>query len=198
MQQAGVLFLIFLAWAMPSAAQVPCSPANYTHITNTAPLPSDFCAFAYLPWRSNIPANPQHIDQANTTILQQDYAPNSGLGAANAGINVIQTIHTVPQNDQQGNGNHVTYIASASDPLVTADCAQLLYGCSDGHANGITSMPAFRIPPYTRPSNQFGGGDSFMSVIQPNGDVVDTFQCLPSRDWQDGDVISNATCGVEG
>ena len=178
-----------------NAAAAPCAPSNYTKVTNTAPMPADFCAYTYLPFRVRLPDHPTQIDTANTTKLQTQYAPNSGPGSSNQGSTVMQTLGQKPTGPEQGNGNHPTYVASPTDPLVTADCVtngSTTYGCSDMRGNSTFGTPAphFRIPAWARPAGMHCTNcDVFMSVLQPNGDVVDIGGCRPARDWQDGDVL---------
>ena len=59
-------------------------------------MPEDFCAYAYLPYRARIPENAQNIDQANTSILQNEYIPNSGKG-------VLDTVGVKPTGPNTGN-----------------------------------------------------------------------------------------------
>jgi len=199
-----LFFTMFLVLAHGATYYVAhgaaCAPANYTHITNSAPLPDDFCAYAYLPFRSRLPDNPQHIDQTNTTIFQNEYAPNSMPGTVNAGIGQLMTIGVKPTGAPQGNSGYPIFIASPNDPLVSVNCARVAHGCSDsdGHGN-LSSVPSFRIPTWARPSSQFNRwsnvyGDSNMEIIQPDGSTALIYQCFPLRDWQNGDVLGDNTC----
>jgi hypothetical protein len=197
-----------LAWPAPHAEAVPCSPANYTKITNTGPMPSDFCAFAYLPFRVKIPASPANIDTANTSILQTQYLPNSGLGngtiAANNGINQMYTIgvDTRGKAPNVGNGAHPAYIASATDPLVHIDCTGAPYGCGNmnGESIGPHDIPDMHIPAYARPTYRYEAqGDIFMTVIQPDGGYFEQYGCHKGDvDWVNGETLSRASCGLAG
>jgi hypothetical protein len=176
------------------AAAGPCSPSSYGSIVNTAPLPADFCAYAYLPFRAHLPASPQSIDASNTAILQQQYIPNSVPGSVNANIGQLTTLGAAPTNANTGNSYYPVYIASSTDPLVSVNCAQTTYGCSDTSGNSLSSISSFHIPAWARPSSQFGGGgDENIEVIQPNGDTALVYGCPPTRDWQDGDVIGTGS-----
>ena len=184
-----------------SQAQTPpCSPSHYTQLTNSTPMPYNFCAYSYLPFRSRIPANPQRIDQANSTILQQQYAPNSVPGTVNPGRGQLMTTGVLPTAAPQGNSGYPVFIASASDPLLSVNCARARWGCSDsnGHAK-LSSVPPFRIPAWARPSTQFNRwsnvhGDSNMEIIQPDGSTALIYNCFPLRDWQNGDVLGDNVC----
>jgi hypothetical protein len=168
-----------------------CDPSHYTELTNKSALAADFCAYSYLPFRARMPATPKSIDQANTTILQQQYLPDSVPGTVNTGIGQLATLGVAPSNGKTGNSYYPLYVASLSDPVVSVDCAKSEYGCSDGNANSLTTIPSFHMPAWARPSSQFAqGGDTNIEVIQPNGDTALLYGCAPNRDWKDGDVIA--------
>jgi len=195
-----LLCALFLT-LLPAAvwAQASCSPAAYTAITNTAPLPADFCAYRWAPYRNRLPEQPQRIDQGNSTILQREYAPNSVPGTVNAGIGQLMTIGVLPTAPPQGNSGYPVYIASASDPLVSINCARVAHGCSDSDGNRVASIPAFHIPPYARGSTPISRwsnllGDNNMEIIQPDGTTRLLYNCMPLRDWHDDDVLKNNTC----
>jgi hypothetical protein len=183
-------------------AQTPastCSPTNYTKITNTEPLPSDFCAYTVFPFRTRLPEDPKHIDQKNTDRLRSRYLPSSypqngspfvaigrmpdaaGAGACDASITYCH-----------GSSGYPVWIASADDPVVTVDCASARYGCSKnmtGTPSKVRSIPSFRIPANYRPSSNVS--DRNGQIIQPNGDAVLIYGCWPSRDFQTGDVLKH-------
>src|SRR5262245_423990 len=154
-----------------------CSPSNYTKITNTAPMPADFCAYSYFPFRARMPDKPQHNDAANTKILQNQYAPNSN--PSNIFSSQLETLGVNPDGPGQGDTKYPIYKASSSDPLISMDCSKADYGCSDANGNKITSIPPFRIPAWARSSLQFtasNSADKLIGIIQPDGMVVD--MCL--------------------
>jgi hypothetical protein len=186
-----VLTLGSLAHAAPA-----CSPKNYTKIKNTEPMPDDFCAYAYLPYRARMPEKPRHIDQTNTKILQQEYAPNSKPDDSHT--NQLYTLGRKPAQSPEGNSNYPVYKASDSDPLVSVDCSKANTGCSNAdYGDFLSSVPSFRIPAMARASGQFDPGDHNMEIIQPNGDTVAIYGCNPQRDWRHGDVVgdSSSICG---
>jgi hypothetical protein len=155
-------------------------------------MPADFCAYSYFPFRARIPESAKSIDQTNTQILQQQYAPNSGPVSKFGGeIGTIDTTGIKPSGPNTGNSNYPVYTSSTSDPSVSVDCGKASYGCSDTSGNAINSIPAFHIPAFARPSNS---GDFNMEIIQPNGDTVLIYQCVPTRDWQTGDVVGDSNC----
>src|SRR6516162_1179555 len=146
--------------AMAQAQSPPCSPTAYTQVTNSAPFPSTFCAYAWSPYRNRLPDNPQSIDAANTQTLQHDYAPNSGPTQLN-------TIGALPTGPNQGDDGYAVFVAAASDPRVTVNCAQVqrYYGCSDSDGHSLAQVTdTYQIPAWVRPSVAFDeegnpGGD---------------------------------------
>lgn len=204
--------LLGLLLVGPSAVwATPCSPTNYTKITNAGPLPADFCAFTYLPWRVKLPEPATKIDTVYSPILQQQYLPNSGLGngtvAINAGRNIMYTINvdTRGKPPDVGNGAHPVYVASATDPLVHIDCTGSAYGCGNlsnpPQALGPHDIPDIHIPAYARPTYRYGNayGDTFMTVIQPSGDYFEMYACHKNdADWVNGETLSSSTCGLAG
>jgi Concanavalin A-like lectin/glucanases superfamily len=189
--RAAVLAVLLLC--VPSLGHpAPCSPTNYTGMTNTGPMPGNFCAYAYRPFRTLMPANPAHIDQTNTTILQNEYAP--GSFPEDVSRSNMYTLGRKPLNGNEGNSNYAVFKASASDPQITVNCANSNYGCSRDEAQ-VSSIPALRIPAWVRPTSQWGGGDNNMEIIQPDGKSVGFFGCNPGdRDWQNGDQIGGNVC----
>jgi hypothetical protein len=187
------ILVLFAYILIPNSVfAVPCSPTNYTKIKNTEPLPADFCAYAYFPYRARMPENAQHIDQESSQILQNVYAPNSSADKMHA-TNFLWTRETASGD----NGAYPVYIAGPNDPLVSVNCSNTNYGCSDADYNKVSSMPKFRVPAFARPSAPSGHNDADMEIIQPNGDTVAFYQCRPQRDWRDGDVLGDASsiCG---
>ena len=207
----------------------PCTPNNYSHLTNSGSgMPADYCSYAYLPWRARLPEHPQNIDTANTTILRQHYLVSSGSARPQPdGSNYYFAQAQKPTQYGQGiTQDHPYYVATDSDPLVSVLCydgapgsevSHVIYGCDtlnghsrmwatyygtsggDGTANG---KHYFHIPPYARMSGELNyGSDTYMEIMQANGDVVGLLGCFvaPSpqgtyvgqpRNWQDGDVIT--------
>jgi hypothetical protein len=178
-----------------SSSSSACDPSHYTAITNTRPLPSDFCAYDYLPFRAVLPVRPQSIDQTNTVILQQHYIPNSVPGTVSPSIGQLATTGVDPSTSSiGGNSMYPLYVASASDPLVHVDCSAATYGCSDASGNKVSSIPDFHIPAWARPSGGASTGeDHNIEIIQPNGDTALVYGCPPVRDWRTGDTIGSGS-----
>lgn len=176
-----------LGAAQTTPTQVACDPQAYTRITNIEPLPQGFCAYAYLPFRVQLPASPKHIDTTNTQILQREYAPNSKAG-------VIQVSSRKPTGRGDDASNYVTYKAQSRDPKVTVTCDKVGYGCSDGNAQHVSTVPPFQIPAYTMSTAPYAAGnaDAHFAVIQPDGKVIDTYGCFKAGGWKDGDVFPDA------
>lgn len=178
-----------------AAAAPACSPTNYTKMTNSGPAPADFCAYSYLPFRARIPEHPQWIDQANTAILRQQYAANSGSGRTHPQYGQLTTLGRRPTGPNMGNSGYPVYVASSTDPLVSVNCAVAVYGCSVADWDTTSTVPSFRIPAWARPSsNTQDPGDANMEIIQPNGVTVGLNGCRPGRDWRNGDVIGTSLC----
>jgi len=199
-----------LTLTVTPAQTIPCSPNNWTKISDLSPtgLPTDFCSYPYLPWRVRLPEHPANIDSAATTYFQQYYAANSGSAFPfPSGENYISTSAMIPINSNMGTGNHPFYRASMSDPLVTFPCGAATYGCSDARGVPVGQYPpityqgsvSFHIPPYARTSGEVcGDSDQHGGILQPDGTVIDLHGCQPpNRDWQDGDVLTEAYCQTQ-
>lgn len=187
-----MMLLLVLVMSLLSATTLEaqsCSPQNYTKVTNDAPMPADFCAFAYLPWRARLPENPQQTVAAQTAELRDHYAPGSSVD--NDGLQKLVTLGKKPTGSGEGNSHYPLYKASASDPLVTVSC-DTGYGCSNGNHQQISEVPAFHIPAWARPNQPFDGGDNLMEILQPNGDTVGIYGCSElDGDFQHGDHLQD-------
>ena len=109
------------------------------------------------------------------------------MQAGGAGEPILRT-----QEPGQSDFSHPVFIASNSDPTVTAHC----YGFCKG-----TPDATIHVPSKARPA---GGSDHHMAVIQPNGDEYDFWETAQnsqsggnvSRDWQGGDTVDYAGGGL--
>ena len=184
-----LLLLLLGLLRVPTLEAQSCSPSNYTKVTNDAPMPADFCAFAYLPWRARLPENPQHTVASQTAELRDHYAPGSSVD--NDGLQKLVTLGKKPTGSGDGNSYYPVYTASARDPLVSVRC-DTGYGCSNGNQQQVSEVPSFRIPAWARVNQPFDAGDNLMEIIQPNGDTVGILGCVNlSRDFQTGDVLQD-------
>ena len=173
-----------------------CDPSNYPGflaVGNAGPMPYNFCAYAWDPYRNRLPDNPTNIDTANTTKLQNQYIPGSALATC-SWCNLIETAGTrITDPHTQGGSGYPVYVASNSDPTISvSSCANLHYGCSDSNGNTVSSIPGtWHIPAWARPS-QYVGSDHNIEIIQPDGRSLSFYQCWPiPRDWQTGDTIGD-------
>jgi len=173
------------------------SGSNYTSITNAAPVPRGFRPFASSSiWNRRLPENPKHVDDASTALVRV-YARNSSR-------TVFSTLADNFLRDCSDDscsgigGSYPLYVAAETDPAVTVDCAQAVYGCSlDAFSQTVKSIPGtFRIPPNARPGclDNTRCGDRNYSVLQPNGDLLELYGCTPHRNWQSGDAIGGSMC----
>jgi len=211
----ALLFAISLAAltslpSLPFAQSQSCLPSNYSKMTSTQPLPADFCAYSQLPFRNRLPDNPQHVDNLHTQhlgeILRYFYSLNPNSTPGNQMMGVIGKMPGAAGSGAcdgsitycHGDSGYPTWIASSSDPLVTVDCSNVRYGCSNALTNRhpAASLPAFRIPANYRPSCDGADGcDRNGQIIQPNGDTIALYGCWPNRNFLNGDVLSTPTGG---
>ena len=84
--------------------------------------------------------------------------------------------------------SHPVVFASATDPLVNAQCMQFCSGWSTTYSPSVIGgFGQIRIPAKARPS---GSDDSHLAIVQPDGTEIDMWAVVkPTRDWQTGDTI---------
>jgi hypothetical protein len=139
--------------------------------------PSTFRPYAANPWNAPLPANPA-TDAANT---------------ANVRTYLNDSSDHIPI-DTRNDYSHPVYLATASDPSVTVNCAGTEYGCYADGAGKISSLPAINVPALARPA---GGTDAHFAVVQSNGQEFDFWGAAqPPGNWTNGSVIS-AGIGVQ-
>lgn len=177
------------------------SAANYLTITNTAPVPANFRAYAATsPWNLPVPATPQNVDTVNTPIVQ-NYARNTGKVAF---WTPAQNYLSGCSGACGGIGGYPIYKASTTDPQVTLSCSKWsvqIFGCTQNDVNVTSFSVSGYIPANARPGCTDGNacGDSNMAVIQPDGTTWNIYGCDPSRNFQNGDVVGGSgVCNPSG
>lgn len=172
---------IVASYVIVVKAQVTCSPSNYTGLSNTAPIPLNFCPYTEIPHRNRLPPSPAHIDTTQTAnlVALYDYWESHGYPNGDPDARVLGVVGKIDKDNTGGNGGdcpgvdanecngdsgYSIWVATNSDPLVTVRCANVTYGCSNnitGNDNApdcVTSpsdpscIPAFRVPANARPS----------------------------------------------
>jgi hypothetical protein len=194
-------------------ADVPCSPANHTKYSNTGTgFPEDFCPYTYLLYRVRLPDNQNHINQSQTTILQEQYVggccgePGSNPDVV-GGISMLITMGVPPpgpsgDRNQYGASTMAVYTATSSDPLITIYChdGMTQYGCGDHNGQAVCLVPGchapydglqIHIPAYAHAPGEYAPfQDNVMEIIQPDGNSLVIFRCQAADwTWKNGDTI---------
>ncbi|MGA2392543.1 MAG: hypothetical protein ABSH03_04210 [Candidatus Lustribacter sp.] len=153
------------------------SAANYLSIVNGQSWPASFRPYAGAPWNAALPASPV-IDAANTSNVRSYMS------------DTVDHIAGDTHNDY----SHPVYVATASDPLVTAACSGAQYGCYSDQSGHVTAFPAFHVPAAARPA---GGTDAHFAVVQPDGTEYDFWETgQPGGNWTNGATLT-AGIGVQ-
>lgn len=188
----------------PTPSPVPtlagaCSPSNYTGITNTAPLPANFCAYSTIPFRNFVGPTPAATDAANSAIIQA-YAAGTASNAE------YFTTYSGTSIGGTGIGGYPVYVATASDPSITVDCTISGVFCTTGSpTNGVAGVSTtnfgqtFHVPAIARPgsTDTDNSGDENISVVQPDGTVLNLYfyGCNSWSNWTSGMVVGDSLCG---
>ena len=175
----------------PSGTPMPTPTPSHTASPTTAPTsapvgsPQNAAEWpsGFRPYSANSIWNTKLTNTTNPVQLTNSAAIVGNIGFHYTPINL---------NTQEFGGlddvSHPVVFASASDPLVTAQCVQYCSGWSTSYSSGVTGgFGQIRIPAKARPS---GSTDHHLAVIQPDGTEIDMWAVIPpSRDWQTGDTI---------
>jgi hypothetical protein len=93
--------------------------------------------------------------------------------------------------DTHSDYSHPVYLAAATDPQVSVNCAAMQYGCYTDQSGKVGSLPAINVPALARPAD---GSDAHFAVIQPSGTEYDFWQTTqPSGNWTNG---ASLTAGI--
>ena len=181
----------------PTGQPGTCSPSNYTGITNTAPIPANFCAYTTFPFRNFVGPTPSSVDNTNTTIIRQ-YAANTG--------SIYFTSYSGNTIGGLGIGGYPVYTATNSDPSITVDCSSfsiVQQGCTTGASaagqSGVATTNfahTFHIPAQARPGSTDANADENLSVVQPDGSVLNLYfySCTSWSNWTSGMVVGDNVC----
>lgn len=169
-----------------SSAPAPSAPGSFAGIVSGKAWPQNVQIYsASSPW--NRPIIPLGTDSSNAQLIPNSAAMEASMQAGGAGDPILRT-----QEPGQWDFTHPVFMASNSDPSVTAHCFGYCAGTPDA---------TIHVPAKARPA---GGSDHHMAVVQPNGDEYDFWETAQnsqsggnvSRDWQSGDTVDYAGGGL--
>ncbi len=190
------IFILVLFFVFNTSIIFAASPSNYVNINNNGPAPANFRAYADdSPWNLPLPANPQNTNSTLTTNIRV-YANNTPQLTWYTADNNFITGCNRAVSSCGGNGGFPIYKATTSDIPVTFSCDQnngAYYGCTSNDVRVTTTSVSGYIPANARPgcTDYNTCGDRNMTIIQPDGTVIDVYGCAPSRNFQSGDRIGS-------
>lgn len=150
----------------PTVASSGASALAYTQIVNPGAWPSNFrpyCAntsansAAPCPWNDALPDSPQQLYPNSGSIVSALFAGGGLLLPGDWSLG--------------GDYNHPTYLASASDPVVTVTCTTYC-----GVPSAVIHIPsAARAAGYFAQSSSL---DGHMAIVEPDGTEYDMYHAL--------------------
>lgn len=164
---------------------VSCRPYNYASVTTASP------------WNLKVPANPGTVKTAaGTTWLAAVFTGGDKYGNSCPGVTSCWTTINAADGTR---GGYPIWQASASMVAVTFECTTAQTSCTKDDVTGFEDTTGnFTISGFIEATARPGatGCDCNMAVPQPNGTEIEVYNCIPTRNFINGDVIGGPGGGT--